>query len=68
MTQSNFDLFHPPTFTVAANLPIAPRFGTQQQDYLARLWSRGSLGAKLALGIDYTIATWRTQPEQHAIL
>jgi outer membrane protein insertion porin family len=53
MTQGNFDLFHPPTFTGGGQrFRLRVALGTQQQDYLASFVEPWFLGRKLALGVD----------------
>ena len=53
MTQANFDLFHPPTFTGGGQrFRLRVALGTQQQDYLASFVEPWFLGRKLALGVD----------------
>lgn len=53
MTQGNFDLFHPPTFTGGGQrFRLRVALGTLQQDYLASFVEPWFLGHKLALGVD----------------
>jgi outer membrane protein insertion porin family len=53
MTQGNFDIFHPPTFTGGGQrFRLRLAIGTQQQDYLASFVEPWFLGRKLALGVD----------------
>jgi len=53
MTQGNFDLFHPPTFTGGGQrFRLRLALGTLQQDYLASFIEPWFLGHKLALGVD----------------
>jgi outer membrane protein insertion porin family len=53
MTQGNFDLFHPPTFTGGGQrFRLRLALGTEQQDYLASFVEPWFLGRKLALGVD----------------
>ncbi|HYG34066.1 MAG TPA: outer membrane protein assembly factor BamA, partial [Clostridia bacterium] len=53
MTQGNFDLFHPPTFTGGGQrFRLRLALGTRQQDYLASFVEPWFLGRKLALGVD----------------
>ena len=53
MTQGNFDLFHPPTFTGGGQrFRLRVALGTLQQDYLASFIEPWFLGHKLALGVD----------------
>ncbi len=53
MTQANFDLFHPPTFTGGGQrFRLRLAVGTQQQDYLASFIEPWFLGQKLSLGVD----------------
>jgi outer membrane protein insertion porin family len=53
MTQANFDLFHPPTFTGGGQrFRLRLAIGTEQQDYSASFVEPWFLGRKLALGVD----------------
>ena len=53
MTQANFDLFHPPTFTGGGQrFRLRVALGTEQQDYTASFVEPWFLGRKLALGVD----------------
>lgn len=53
MTQGNFDLFHPPTFTGGGQkLRLRAQVGTQRQDYLASFIEPWFLNQRLALGVD----------------
>ncbi len=53
ISQGNFDLFHPPTFTGGGQkLRLRMQLGTQRQDYLASFIEPWFLGRKLALGVD----------------
>lgn len=53
ISQGNFDLFHPPTFTGGGQkLRLRMQIGTQRQDYLASFIEPWFLGRKLALGVD----------------
>jgi outer membrane protein insertion porin family len=53
MTQGNFDLFHPPTFTGGGQrFRLRVALGTLTQDYLASFVEPWFLGHKLALGVD----------------
>jgi outer membrane protein insertion porin family len=53
MTQANFDLFHPPTFTGGGQrFRLRLAIGTQQQDYTASFVEPWFLGHKLSLGVD----------------
>jgi outer membrane protein insertion porin family len=53
MTQGNFDLFHPPTFTGAGQkLRLRLAVGTQQRDYELSFVEPWFLNRKLALGVD----------------
>ncbi|MGN6553831.1 MAG: outer membrane protein assembly factor BamA [Verrucomicrobiota bacterium] len=53
VTQGNFDLFHPPTFTGGGQkLRLRVQLGTQRQDYLMSFIEPWFLGRKLALGVD----------------
>jgi outer membrane protein insertion porin family len=53
MTQGNFDLFHPPTFTGAGQkLRLRLALGTERRDYELSFVEPWFLNRKLALGID----------------
>ena len=53
LSQANFDLFHPPTFTGGGQrFRLRLAVGTQQQDYLASFIEPWFLGRKLQLGVD----------------
>jgi outer membrane protein insertion porin family len=53
LTQANFDLFHPPTFTGGGQrFRLRLAIGTQQQDYMAQFVEPWFLGRKLQLGVD----------------
>jgi outer membrane protein insertion porin family len=53
MTQANFDLFNPPTFTGGGQrFRLRLALGTQQQDYTASFVEPWFLGRKLSLGVD----------------
>jgi outer membrane protein insertion porin family len=53
MSQGNFDLFHPPTFTGAGQkLRIRVAVGTSQRDYEVSYVEPWFLNRKLALGVD----------------
>jgi outer membrane protein insertion porin family len=53
MTQGNFDLFHPPTFTGGGQrFRLRLAMGTEQQDYSISFIEPWFLGRKLALGVD----------------
>jgi outer membrane protein insertion porin family len=53
ITQGNFDLFHPPTFTGAGQkLRLYVALGTQRQDYELSFIEPWFLNRKLALGVD----------------
>jgi len=53
MTQGNFDLFHPPTFTGGGQrFRLRLALGTEQQDYLMSFVEPWFLGRKLSLGVD----------------
>jgi outer membrane protein insertion porin family len=54
MTQGNFDLFHPPTFTGAGQkLRLKVQLGTQRRDYELSFVEPWFLNRKLALGVDF---------------
>lgn len=53
VSQGNFDLFHPPTFTGGGQkFRLRVQVGTQRQDYVASFIEPWFLGRKLALGVD----------------
>jgi outer membrane protein insertion porin family len=53
VTQGNFDLFHPPTFTGAGQkLRLYVALGTERQDYELSFIEPWFLNRKLALGVD----------------
>jgi outer membrane protein insertion porin family len=53
VTQGNFDLFHPPTFTGGGQkLRLFVQLGTQRQDYELSFVEPWFLNRKLALGVD----------------
>jgi outer membrane protein insertion porin family len=53
MTQGNFDLFHPPTFTGGGQkLRLKAQLGTERQDYELSFIEPWFLNRKLALGVD----------------
>ena len=54
MTQGNFDLFHPPTFTGAGQkLRLNVQLGTERQDYELSFVEPWFLNRKLSLGVDF---------------
>ena len=53
VTQGNFDLFHPPTFTGGGQkFRLRVQLGTQRQDYIATFIEPWFLGRKLQLSIE----------------
>ncbi len=53
VSQGNFDLFRPPTFTGAGQkFRLRVQVGTRRQDYLVSFIEPWFLGRKLALGVD----------------
>lgn len=53
ISQGNFDLFHPPTFTGGGQkFRLRVQIGTERQDYVASFIEPWFLGRKLALGVD----------------
>lgn len=53
VSQGNFDLFHPPTFTGGGQkFRLRVQMGTRRQDYLVSFIEPWFLGRKLALGVD----------------
>lgn len=62
ITQGNFDLFHPPTFTGAGQkFRLRLQMGTRRQDYLISFIEPWFLGKRLALGIDLYYHDWSYQ-------
>ena len=59
MTQGNFDLFHPPTFTGGGErLRLFVQLGTERQDYELSFVEPWFLNHKLALGVDLYRHEW----------
>jgi len=59
ITQGNFDLFHPPTFTGGGQkLRLFVQLGTQRQDYELTFTEPWFLNRKLALGVDLYRHQW----------
>jgi outer membrane protein insertion porin family len=53
VSQGNFDLFHPPTFTGGGQkFRLRVQLGTERQDYLASFTEPWFLGRHLQLGVD----------------
>jgi len=53
VSQGNFDLFHPPTFTGGGQKArLRLQLGTERQDYVLSFIEPWFLGRKLALGVD----------------
>ncbi len=53
VTQGNFDLFHPPTFTGGGQkLRLRVQLGTERQDYVLSFTEPWFLDRKLALGVE----------------
>src|SRR5258707_909340 len=53
VSQGNFDLFHPPTFTGGGQkFRLRVQIGTERQDYLLSFIVPWFLGRKLSLGVD----------------
>jgi outer membrane protein insertion porin family len=53
LTQGNFDLFHPPTFTGGGQrFRLKVQFGTQRQDYELSFTEPWFLNRKLSFGVD----------------
>lgn len=53
VSQGNFDLFHPPTFTGGGQkFRLRVQLGTERQDYLASFIEPWLFGRKLQLGVD----------------
>ena len=54
LSQGNFDLFHPPTFTGGGQkFRLRVQIGTQRQDYIMSFIEPWFLGRKLALGTEF---------------
>ncbi|HEY3931958.1 MAG TPA: outer membrane protein assembly factor BamA [Verrucomicrobiae bacterium] len=59
ITQGNFDLFHPPTFTGGGQkLRLFIQIGTERQDYELQFTEPWFLNRKLALGVDLYRHQW----------
>jgi outer membrane protein insertion porin family len=59
ISQGNFDLFHPPTFTGAGQkLRLFIQLGTERQDYELSFVEPWFLNRKLALGVDLYRHQW----------
>jgi outer membrane protein insertion porin family len=59
ITQGNFDLFHPPTFTGGGQkLRLFIQLGTERQDYELQFTEPWFLNRKLALGVDLYRHQW----------
>ncbi len=53
ISQGNFDLFHPPTFTGGGQkFRLRVQIGTQRQDYILSFVEPWFLGQRLSLGVD----------------
>jgi outer membrane protein insertion porin family len=53
VSQGNFDLFHPPTFTGGGQkFRLRVQIGTERQDYVVSFIEPWFLGRKLSLGVD----------------
>lgn len=62
VTQGNFDLFHPPTFTGGGQkFRLRLQIGTERQDYLISFIEPWFLGKRLALGVDLYYHDWKYQ-------
>jgi outer membrane protein insertion porin family len=62
VSQGNFDLFHPPTFTGGGQkLRLRVQLGTQRQDYLISFIEPWFTGRKLSLGVDLYYHEWNFQ-------
>ena len=62
ISQGNFDLFNPPTFTGGGQkLRLRVQLGTERQDYSVSFVEPWFLGRKLALGIDLYYHDWNFQ-------
>ncbi len=54
VSQGNFDLFHPPTFTGGGQkIRLRVQLGTERQDYVLSFVEPWFLGRKLSLGVDF---------------
>jgi outer membrane protein insertion porin family len=62
ISQGNFDLFHPPTFTGGGQkFRLRLQVGTQRQDYLVSFIEPWFLGRRLSLGVDAYYHDWSYQ-------
>ena len=62
ITQGNFDLFHPPTFTGGGQkFRLRVQMGTERQDYVVSFIEPWFLGRRLALGVDAYYHDWSYQ-------
>lgn len=62
VTQGNFDLFNPPTFTGGGQkFRMRVQLGTERQDFLISFIEPWFLGKRLALGVDLYYHNWRYQ-------
>jgi outer membrane protein insertion porin family len=62
VTQANFDLFHPPTFTGGGEkFSIRVQLGTVRQDYGVSFVEPWLFGRKLAMGVDAYYHDWDFQ-------
>lgn len=62
ITQGNFDLFNPPTFTGGGQkFRLRVQIGTERQDFLISFIEPWFLGRRLALGVDLYYHNWRYQ-------
>jgi outer membrane protein insertion porin family len=60
ISQGNFDLFNPPTFTGGGQkFRLRLQIGTERQDYLISFIEPWFLGQRLALGVDLYYHDWK---------
>jgi outer membrane protein insertion porin family len=66
ISQGNFDLFHPPTFTGGGQkFRLRLQVGTERQDYLVSFIEPWFLGRRLALGVDAYYHDWSYQSQDN---
>lgn len=62
VSQGNFDLFHPPTFTGGGQkFRLRLQMGTERQDYSVSFIEPWFLGKRLSLGVDLYYHEWKYQ-------
>ena len=66
VSQGNFDLFHPPTFTGGGQkFRLRLQVGTERQDYLVSFIEPWFLGRRLSLGVDAYYHDWSYQSQDN---